>query len=141
MSRRCFPPDLDSQLSGDGSFAGDNPATAFAALGEASTNGSNVWEARAQEWCAITSCHGYCIDALECTSAEVLKERDFARTVFDWQNAAFLLIVVVILGAGRKVFMAMYQLHLSTLAAVEEMKKETLLLCDSLARLSWRPGQ
>jgi hypothetical protein len=80
-----------------------------------------------QDCAGVTSCHGYCINLLECTQTEVLTEYDFVLTVLDWQNAVFLVMIVAMMGVGKVVFMRLYQLHLAATSALEFKKSSAQL--------------
>eukprot|EP01046_Picozoa_sp_COSAG06_P020167 COSAG06_NODE_1467_length_9367_cov_1.784527_5_plen_579_part_00 len=61
----------------------------------------------------LKACHGYCIDYLECSTQDILMETDFVKTIFDWQNAVFLVFILVIAKTGRFVFRRLYQAHMA----------------------------
>ena len=63
--------------------------------------------------CDTTTCHGYCIDYLECSTQDILMETDFVKTIFDWQNAVFLVFILIIAKTGRFVFRRLYQAHMA----------------------------
>jgi hypothetical protein len=68
--------------------------------------------------CDTTTCHGYCIDLIECTTGEILTEKAYIRTMADWQNAVFFLFIVGIMAFGRVLFRRMYQIQLAAHKAI-----------------------
>ena len=47
------------------------------------------WYACAFGPSTLKSCHGYCVDLLECSTSDILFEMDFVWTIFDWQNFVY----------------------------------------------------
>ena len=47
------------------------------------------WYACAFGPSTLKSCHGYCVDLLECSTSDILFEIDFVWTIFDWQNFVY----------------------------------------------------
>ena len=63
--------------------------------------------------CPVGVCHGYCVEANECDTADVLWYPNFILTVFDWQNLVYLLLVMAIMAVAKLVFRKIYQLTLA----------------------------
>ena len=63
--------------------------------------------------CPVGVCHGYCVEANQCDTADVLWYPNFILTVFDWQNLVYLLLVMVIMAVAKLVFRKIYQLTLA----------------------------
>ena len=99
-------------------MAGEDKACFLGApILEAETEGE-LMEQVDQRCASMTGCHGFCIGPLECTAKEILWETDFALTILDWQNLVYVVLVLGIMAIAKRIFRAVYQLHMESAGAV-----------------------
>ena len=63
---------------------------------------------------AIIACHGYCIDTNGCTYSDIFTEDALIKTIFDWQNAVYLLVIFSAIVLSKVIFKKQYEFHIAS---------------------------
>jgi ankyrin repeat protein/uncharacterized membrane protein YjfL (UPF0719 family) len=61
----------------------------------------------------ITTCHGYCIDILECSYADVFTETAYVKHIFDWQAIGYLIEIFLSIFVAKYLFKKQYEVSIA----------------------------